>query len=142
MDITSLQELNEDMTAQEFLKRINENFQYLNDNIDGMSITTDKIQDNAVTTDKIQYNAVTTDKIQDGSVTEKKIQDGSVTKEKILNGSVTLNKLSEEMQNRINNTRRILIVGSLETNNGKITDKFNGDTVLQQGDIVIKIPNQ
>lgn len=67
------------------------------------AIQTLHISNNAVTNSKIANNAVTENKIVGGAVTESKIADDAVTTNKIKNKNVTREKLSDELNDELDN---------------------------------------
>ena len=124
--------------SSEFFDNINENFEELNKETDYSQLTATDISDGAVTTSKIADGAITETKIKDGSVTTSKLATNSVTTEKILNGTSQEEDLSEDLQVKLNNTKRIFVVSSMPTG-ATITDINNQTITANPGDIVVLV---
>nr|DAT96376.1 MAG TPA: hypothetical protein [Bacteriophage sp.] len=124
--------------SSEFFDNINKNFEELNKETDYTQITASDISDGALTTSKIADDAITETKIKDGSVTASKLAIDSVNTEKIVNGTIQKEDLSEDLQVKLNNTKRIFVVSSMPTGT-TITDINNQTITANLGDIVVLV---
>lgn len=124
--------------SSEFFDNINKNFEELNKETDYTQITASDISDGALTTSKIADGAITEAKIKDGSVTASKLAIDSVNTEKIVNGTIQKEDLSEDLQVKLNNTKRIFVVSSMPTGT-TITDINNQTITANLGDIVVLV---
>ena len=124
--------------SSEFFDNINKNFEELNKETDYSQLTATDISDGALTTSKIADGAITETKIKDGSVTTGKLAIDSVTTEKILNGTIQKEDLSEDLQVKLDKTKRIFVVSSMPTG-ATITDINNQTITANVGDIVVLV---
>lgn len=124
--------------SSEFFDNINKNFEELNKKTVYSQITASDISDGALTTSKIADGAITETKIKDGSVTTGKLAIDSVTTEKILNGTIQKEDLSEDLQVKLDKTKRIFVVNSMPTG-ATITDINNQIITAAVGDIVVLV---
>ena len=124
--------------SSEFFDNINKNFEELNKETDYTQITAADISDGAVTTSKIADGAITEVKIKNGSVTTSKLATNSVTTEKIENGTIQEEDLSEDLQVKLDKTKRIFVVSSMPTINN-IVDIDGNSIKPEPGDIVVLV---
>lgn len=124
--------------SSEFFDNINKNFEELNKETDYSQLTATDISDGALTTSKIADGAITETKIKDGSVTTGKLAIDSVTTEKILNGTIQKEDLSEDLQVKLDKTKRIFVVNSMPTG-ATFTDINNQTITADVGDIVVLV---
>ena len=124
--------------SSEFFDNINKNFEELNKETDYTQITASDISDGALTTSKIADGAITEVKIKNGSVTTSKLATNSVTTEKIENGTIQKEDLSEDLQVKLDKTKRIFVVSSMPTG-ATITDINNQTITANLGDIVVLV---
>ena len=124
--------------SSEFFDNINKNFEELNKETDYHQLTAADISDGALTTSKIADGAITETKIKDGSVTTSKLATNSVTTEKIVNGTIQKEDLSEDLQVKLDKTKRIFVVSSMPTG-ATITDINNQTITANVGDIVVLV---
>ena len=102
------------------------------------AVTEEKLADNAVSTRTIQASAVTGQKIASGAVCTIHIGDGCITTPKLANGAVTWDKLSADVQNRINSgsgggstlPRDVLRMPTLASDGGTIAPPSTGWRVM------------
>ena len=87
-----------------------------------------------------QYNSqkAAEAKIKDSSVTTSKLTTNSVTTEKIVNGTIQEEDLSEDLQVKLDKTKRIFVVSSMPTGD-TITDINNQTITAQLGDIIVLV---
>ena len=124
--------------SSEFFDNINKNFEELNKETVYSQLTAADISDGAVTTSKIADGAVTEAKIKDSSVTTSKLATNSVTTEKIANGTIQEEDLSEDLQVKLDKTKRIFVVSSMPTINN-IVDIDGNSIKPELGDIVVLV---
>ena len=124
--------------SSDFFKNINENFEELNKETVYRQLTADDIGKDALTNPKIHDNAITETKIKGKSVKEKHLTKDAVTTEKILNGTILKEDLSEDLQVKLDNTKRIFVVSSIPTGT-TITDIYNQTITADVGDIVVLV---
>ena len=124
--------------SSEFFDNINKNFEELNKETDYSQLTATDISDGALTTSKIADGAITEVKIKNGSVTTSKLATNSVTTEKIENGTIQKEDLSEDLQVKLDKTKRIFVVSSMPTG-ATITDINNQTITANLGDIVVLV---
>ena len=124
--------------SSDFFKNINKNFEELNKETDYSQLTATDISDGALTTSKIADGAITEVKIKNGSVTTSKLATNSVTTEKIENGTIQKEDLSEDLQVKLDKTKRIFVVSSMPTG-ATIADINNQTITANPGDIVVLV---
>ena len=127
-----------DTLSSDFFNDINKNFESLNEETKYKFITDRDIMYGAVTNPKIKDGAVTTSKLAANSVTTSKLAANSVTTSKIADGTIQEKDLSEELQVKLNNTKRIFVVNSIPIGS-TITDINNQTITARTGDIIVLV---